>query len=80
MTNRIGKNRPSPKNEDEYIRAYLEANPKAKKEDKMDVAAVVTKDGTKGHGLMPEGINRSHDKNNHIIQDFIPDTELKKKI
>ena len=46
----------------------------------MDVAAVVTKDGVKGHGLLPEDINRGHDKEYHRIKNFIPDSELKKKL
>ena len=80
MENKIGKNRPSPKNEADYIAAYLKENPAAKKEDGMDVAAVVTKDGVKGHGLLPEDINRGHDKEYHRIKNFIPDSELKKKL
>lgn len=78
MENRIARNRPSPKNEDYYINAYLKSNPKAKKSDGLDVAAVVAKDGTKGHALMPEEINRSHDRQYHRTRDFIPDSELKK--
>ena len=78
MDNRIGKNRKSPANEADYIAAYLQKNPSAKKADGMDVAAVIAKDGTRGHGLLSEEFNRSHDKNNHIIKDFIPDNELKK--
>ena len=80
MENKIKKNRTSPKNEDDYIAAYLKENPAAKKEDGMDVAAVVTKDGVKGHGLLPEDINRGHDKEYHRIKNFIPDSELKKKL
>ena len=79
MNNKIGKNRTSPKNENDYIAAYLKANPAAKKEDGMDISAVITKDGTRGHGLLPEEINRSHDKDYHRVKNFIPDSELKKK-
>lgn len=79
MNNKIGKNRTSPKNENDYIAAYLKANPAAKKQDGMDISAVITKDGTKGHGLLPEEINRSHDKDYHRVKSFIPDSELKKK-
>lgn len=78
MENKIGKNRPSPKNEEDFISAYLDKNPKAKKHDGMDIAAVTLKDGTKGHGLLAANINRGHDKDYHIIKDFIPDSELKK--
>ena len=77
MDNRLAKNRKSPSNEDDFIRAYLKANPSAKKHDGFDVAAVVAKDGTKGHGLLPEELNRSHDKNYHRVQSFIPDSRLK---
>ena len=80
MENKIGKNRLSPKNEADYISAYLKANPSAKKQDGLDIAAVVTKDGTKGHGLLPEDINRGHDTNYHIVKNFIPDDQLKKKM
>ena len=78
MENKIGKNRMSPKNENDYIAAYIKENPSAKKQDGMDIAAVITKDGTRGHGLLPEDINRSHDKDYHRIKDFIPDNKLKK--
>ena len=79
MENKIGKNRTSPKNEADYIAAYLKKNPAAKREDRIDIAAVVTKDGIKGHGLLPENINRGHDEDYHRIKNFIPDSELKKK-
>ena len=79
MDNKIGKNRKSPRNENDYIEAYLKENPSAKKEDGMDISAVVTKDGINGHGLLPEDINRGHDEDYHRIKNFIPDTELKKK-
>ena len=78
MDNKIGRNRISPKNENDYISAYLRENPAAKKEERMDIAAVITKKGVKGHGLLPEEINRSHDKDYHRVKDFIPDSELKK--
>ena len=79
MVNRFGRNRRSPANEDAYVQEYLKRNPSAKKNDNLDVAAVITKDGIKGHGLLKEEFNRSHDKKNHIIKDFIPDSELKVK-
>ncbi len=78
MENKIGKNRISPKNENDYIAAYIKENPAAKRQDGMDIAAVITKDGTRGHGLLPEDINRSHDKDYHRIKDFITDNKLKK--
>jgi len=78
MENRIGRNRPSPKNEAAMIEAYKQQNPKANRKDGMDVAAIVTKNGEKGHGLLPQEINRSHDHDYHRVYDFIPDCKLKK--
>lgn len=77
MENRIAHNRRSPKNEDAYVQEYLKQNPSAKKADGLDIDAVTTKDGIKGHGLLAEKFNRSHDKNNHLVKDFIPDSKLK---
>lgn len=76
--NRLGKNRTSPKNESDYIEAYLQLNPTAKKVDGLDISAVITKDGTRGHGLMDESLNRSKDRDYHRVKDFIPDKELQK--
>ena len=76
MENRLGRNRKSPANEEAYIQEYLRQNPSARKADGLDVAAVIAKDGTRGHGLLPEEINRGHDRNNHIIRGFIPDSKL----
>jgi len=77
MENKHAKNRRSSRNEAELIQAYLKQNTKAKVADGLDVAAVVTKGGIRGHGLMPEKFNRSHDDKHHIVKDFIPDSELK---
>ena len=71
MYYKIGKNRQSPKNEKDYINAYLKANPKANRQDGMDIAAVIAKDGTRGHGLLPEDINRGHDKDYHRIKSLL---------
>lgn len=76
--NRLAKNRTSPKNENDYIEAYLKLNPMAKKVDGLDISAVTTKDGTRGHGLMNESLNRGKDKDYHRVKDFIPDKELHK--
>ncbi len=80
MENKIGKNRRSPKNEADYIAAYLKENPRAKRQDGMDIAAVTTTAGINGHGLLPKNINRSHDTQNHRIKDFVADSDLKKKL
>ncbi len=79
MNNCIARNRKSPSDEDAYRRAYLDRNPSAAKRDGLDIAAVIAKDGTRGHGLLPEEFNRSHDRENHRVKDFIPDSELKSK-
>ena len=78
MRNVLGKNRPSPLNEKDYIEAYKKLNPYALKDDTLDIAAVISLDGIKGHGLLPQGINRSHDDKLHRVIDFIPDSELRK--
>ena len=76
--NRIVKNRPSSKNEVDYIRAYKQVNPSAEKPDGKDIAAVRTKSGVSGHALMKPSNNRSKDKDFHRGENFIPDTELRK--
>jgi hypothetical protein len=81
VENRHAKNRNSPKNEAEHIEAYKQLNKSAnKKGDRLDVAAVTTKSGEKGYGLMKEEHNRSHDKEYHVVKDFIPVSEIKKQL
>jgi hypothetical protein len=80
MQNRIAKNRKSPNNEQAFIDAYKKQNPSALKRDNMDISAVTTRDGVKGHALMKEEHNRSRDNQYHRTEDFIPDSELKKKM
>jgi len=81
MENRHVKNRKSPQNEADYQAAYKQLNPSAdKKGDGKDIAAVTTKDGERGHALVQESHNRSHDKNFHRGEDFISDTDLKKQM
>ena len=79
MNNRMAKNRKSPSNEGEYIQTYQNMNRRAaRKNDGLDIAAVVTKDGTRGHGLMSESINRDKNRDYHRVKNFIPDKDLKK--
>lgn len=78
--NKVVTNRKSPSNEAAYINAYKELNPKASKKDNLDIAAVRAKDGTPGHALLNQSVNRGKDKENHIGQSFIPDAELRKQI
>ena len=78
--NRLVKNRKSPENESDYIEAYKQMNNKADRPDGLDIAAVRAKDGTLGHAMVKEEHNRSKDRDHHIGKDFIPDSELKKKI
>lgn len=73
-------NRRSPSNEADFINAYKELNPRASHKDNLDIAAVRTKDGTPGHALLNQSINRGKDREVHIGQSFIPDKELKKQI
>jgi len=77
MENKLAKNRKSPANEADLIQAYKQRNPSANKKDGLDVAVVIAKDGTKGHGLLPEKFNRCKDTDFHRVKDFIPDSELK---
>lgn len=76
--NKIVRNRHSPSNEQSYINAYKQMNPRARKTDNLDIAVVRLKDGTAGHALLTETANRSKDKSNHIGQDFISDKDLRK--
>ena len=78
--NKIVTNRRSPSNEKAYIGAYKELNPRAKRSDNLDVAAVRAKDGTYGHALVSQSANRSKDRENHIGHSFISDRELKKQM
>lgn len=78
--NKIVTNRKSPKNEQDYIQAYIKQNPSAKKKDNFDISAVKDKTGIPGHALLNQEHNRSKDKNPHRGQDFIPDSQLKKDI
>ncbi len=80
MNNKLVKNRPSPKRETEFIRAYKEMNPSAAKPDGKDIAAVRTKNGVSGHALLSQSINRGKDTNYHRGEDFISDTELRKRM
>jgi len=77
--NKLVKNTKSPKDEKDRIAAYKKKNPKAEKKDNLDVSAVVTKDGEKGHALLKPEHNRSKDRKYHQGKDFIPDDELPKK-
>lgn len=78
--NKIVTNRRSPSNEADLINAYKELNPRACRKDNLDVAAVRAKDGTPGHALLNQSVNRSKDKDNHIGQNFISDKELKDRL
>ena len=52
----------------------------ANRKDGYDISAVVAKDGTKGHALVLESANRSKDRDKHIGKNFVPDSELKKRM
>jgi len=79
MENRIVINRPSPPNEDKYVKAYRDLNKSANNlNDGLDISAVKLKDGTTGYALLSEEHNRSKDRNPHRGKDFISTAELKK--
>ena len=78
MENRICKNRKSPRNEQDFIDAYKRLNPSIRKNDGLDIAAVVTKDNKIGHAQIPQDINRSHDDKYHVGKGFVEDAILKK--
>ena len=78
--NRVVRNRRSPSNENAYRDAYKCLNPSARRRDNYDISAVRAKDGTLGHALLPESINRSKDRDNHIGKSFIPDYKLRKQM
>ncbi len=78
--NRVVTNRKSPSNESAYRQAYSEMNPSARRRDHYDISAVRAKDGTLGHALLPQSVNRSKDKDNHIGKSFIPDYQLRKNM
>ena len=80
LENRIVKNRPSPKNERDYIAAYKKVNPSASKSDGKDIAAVRTKNGESGHALMNPSDNRSKDRAYHRGEGFVPDKTLRQNM
>ena len=55
-------------------------NPKSAKSDKLDISAVKSKDGTLGHALLNQSINRDKDRESHRGQVFIPDKDLRKNM
>ena len=74
--NRNVRNVKSPKNEQAYINAYKEMNPKAKKPGGLDISAVKTVSGERGYALLPENANRSKDRDVHRGQSFISKEDL----
>ena len=78
--NKIVKNRQSPNNEVEYRNTYKKINKEACKSDILDIAAVITKDGVRGHVLLPQEINRSKDSDYHRGIGFISDEELRQEM
>lgn len=78
--NRVVTNRRSPSNEAALNNIYRQLVPQANRKDGYDISAVVAKDGTKGHALVLESANRSKDRDKHIGKNFVPDSELKKRM
>ena len=73
----MAKNRPSPYNEDDYVRAYKRAVPESENEDDYDIAAVITAYGVTGHAMMYFSDNRSRDNEYHRCKNFVSDDELR---
>ncbi|MBQ9458257.1 MAG: hypothetical protein IJU64_07150 [Bacilli bacterium] len=78
--NVIARNRKSPSDEKERVNAYLRLVPEAAKRDGKDVAAVTTKGGIKGHGLMNQHDNRAKDRDNHRVERFVPEKEIEREM
>ena len=76
--NKIVKNVSSPTNEKDYINAYKSLVPSSNKKDRYDIAAVKAKDGTRGHVLLDQSINRSKDDQYHHGKQFVSNDELRK--
>ena len=75
------KNRKSPKNETDYIRAYKNLVKAARKSgDKLDVSAVTSFWGTKGYALLPQKHNRSRRGGYRRGKKFIPAKKLEKAV
>ena len=45
-----------------------------------DISSVKTKDGTKGMAILPNGKNRSRDKNWHRGKKFVHDSKINKTL
>jgi len=46
----------------------------------MIVSAVRTKNGTTGYAMLKEGLNRSRDTDFHQGKNFVPTSEVRKKM
>ena len=81
MENSLVQNRPSPKNEPDYINAYKQIVPSAnRKNDGYDVSAVRTKSGQTGYAMLQEGLNRAKDDDFHRGKNFVPTSAVRKKM
>ena len=78
--NKIVVNVKSPNNEQDYITAYKEMNPQAKRHDNKDIAAVKTLRGEYGHVLLSPSANRSRDHEHHRGESFISNNDLRKQM
>lgn len=74
--NKIGVNRASPPSEPKYVDTYRNI---IKNTHGKDVSAVNV-NGVPGYGLLPPEINRSRDRENHRIEDFISSADLRKEM
>ena len=79
FANKIVKNIKSPKNESKRIEAYKKIVGMNGKHN-GDISSVKTKDGTKGMAILPNGKNRSRDKNWHRGKKFVHDSKINKTL
>ena len=81
LSNKIVRNRPSPKNEQERIEAYKRICDLGNKH-RGDISSVVTKSGEKGMVILPRKINRSgsNDRDWHIGKNYLPNSVINKEL
>lgn len=77
--NCLAKNRKSPNNEKDLIRAYKYLVTNGKSVRGYDVSCVTDKNGVRGHGLLTSENNRSKDTSFHRCKKFVSDKELRNK-
>ena len=79
LSNKIVRNRPSAKNEQERIEAYKRKCDLGDTH-RGDISSVVTKSGEKGMAILPSKINRSNDRDWHRGKNYLPDSVINKEL